>query len=400
MVDAAPFRALRYNVEVAGDPATTSAPAYDDLGAFTYARHRTISPYTVLELLAPGVGAPDDYTASGAAFRRWQRTGVLLQETRPAFYLYEEHELRHGVPAVQRGLLAAVSVTDAAVHAHEDVDPQRVADRVARLRAAPVDVAPVFAVYPSGPGALRDLLRRPPRRAPLVAVSDESGIDHRIWRLDEPGEVAHIRQALRDVDVVIADGHHRFAAARALADHDGRTLMYLVDATDAGPQILPVHRLLRAVGAQILQALPAEVEAFPAPSEPAALAAALAGHAGRAWGLHLCDGTAHLLAVRDEDALQRRLPDRSRAWRSLDVAVFEHAILPTLGAHRVDYRPDHGGAAGEVAASVEDALVVFRPVGIEAVYACAVGGEPMPAKTTWFRPKPRAGLVMRSLHSA
>ena len=97
MVDAAPFRALRYEPAVAGDPATTSAPAYDELERFTYARHLQASPYTVLELLAPRA---ESFAAAGAAYDRWRRTGVLVTDDRPGYYLYEEHELRHGVPAV------------------------------------------------------------------------------------------------------------------------------------------------------------------------------------------------------------------------------------------------------------------------------------------------------------
>ena len=397
MVDAAPFRALCYDPDVAGDPLSTSAPAYDELEALTYARHRTASPYTVLELLAPSRAA-GDYAWSSEVLRRWLRTGVLREDAEPSYYLYEEHELRAGVPTVQRGILAAVAVADPAVLTHEEVEPARVADRAARLSAVPVDLAPVFGVYPRGPAALQELLRRRPRTPPVLRLTDESGIDHRIWRLDEPADVAAIRTGLEQTDVVIADGHHRFAAAQSVGQD--RTLMYLVDGHEHGPQILPVHRVVRSGAAALLSLQMPGVRLVPGADDIDSLVAQLHATPSRAWGVRAA-GRSGVLEVTDEAALQAALPrGRSLAWRTLDTAVFEQAVLPRLGGVDLTYRTDLAAAVAEADASAGDAVVVFRPVDIDAVYACAVAREPMPAKTTWFRPKPRAGLVMRSLHSA
>ncbi|MDQ3972958.1 MAG: DUF1015 domain-containing protein, partial [Actinomycetota bacterium] len=211
MVDAAPFRALRYDPSVAGHPASTSAPPYDELEPFAYARHRAASPYTVLELIA---AHPAGYEAAGATLRRWRRTGVLVADPRAAFYRYEIHELRREGPAVVRGLLAAVRLEpcggSGAIAAHEAVDAARVADRLRRLEAAPVDLSPVLGLYRRAPERLHHLLAERPRTPPVVAMTDEAGADHRVWALDDPAEVAGIRRWLAGVPVVIADGHHRY----------------------------------------------------------------------------------------------------------------------------------------------------------------------------------------------
>ena len=44
-----------------------------------------------------------------------------------------------------------------------------------------------------------------------------------------------------------------------------------------------------------------------------------------------------------------------------------------------------------------DALVLLSPPTVQQVLEVARSGLRMPAKTTWFWPKPRAGLVMRRL---
>jgi uncharacterized protein (DUF1015 family) len=396
VVDAAPFRALRYDPAVAGDPTTTSAPAYDELERFTYARHLQASPYTVLELLAP---REESFSAAGAAYDRWRRTGVLMTDEQPAYYRYEEHELRHGVPALQRGLLAAVRIADPDVLAHERVDPDRVVQRVRRLTAVPADLAPVFAVH-VGSSALRDLLAQPVGSPPVIACSDEAGIDHRVWAVREPDDVAAVTATLAGLRVVIADGHHRWAAAAARPGRppDDRTLVYLADASLHGPQVLPVHRLLRHLPPDTEERLTADFALLPVP--PPMVVTALAQQTALAFGLRLPGERAFVMVARDQADLRARLPaERSAAWRSLDTAVLAHAVLPVVGAGDPAYRSDATEAAQEMEAAGAGGLFLLRPVSAATVYACAAAGEPMPPKTTWFRPKPRAGLIMRSLEA-
>lgn len=415
MVDAAPFRALRYEPSVAGDPASTSAPPYDELEPFAYARHRAASPYTVVELIA---AHPAGYQAAGATLRRWRRTGVLVADPRAAFYRYEIHELRRGAPAVVRGVLAALRLEpcdgSGAISAHEGVDDDRVADRLRRLEAAPVDLSPVLGLYRGAPEDLRRLLAGPPRTPPVAAMTDEAGADHRVWALDDPAEVAAIRRWLASVPVVIADGHHRYAAALAFSRHRRaalgttatadpaweRTLVYLVDSAQPGLQILPVHRVVRGLPRDTLSRLTADFRCQatgPLPDLLARLVTRPGSQGGPVFGLYLPGGPARLLVARQRAALAARLPpERSGRWRRLDSAVLHHAVLPGLGEVSVGYHSDALAAAAEVDADPGAGLFLLRPVTAATVHAVAAAGQRMPPKTTWFRPKPRTGLVMRA----
>jgi uncharacterized protein (DUF1015 family) len=413
VVDAAPFAAVRYDPRVAGDAATTSAPSYDDVEPTAYARHRTASPYTVLELLA-GRSDAEGYRAAGAALARWRRTGVLVRDPQPAYYLYEEHELRAGVPAVQRGLLAAVALepltAGASVLPHEAVDPERVADRLDRLTSVPVDVAPVFALHRGGDGRLAELLDAPAGSPPVVAASDEDGTDHRIWAIREPGRVEAITGALAGLRVVIADGHHRYATGlahaerRRAAGHDDaggtapwtRTLAYLVDITAHGPRVLPVHRLLLALPGDVT--LPRGWTAERCPGDATALARLVAERDDGSVGLVLHDRPPLLLRPRDRGAIAARLdPSRSPLWRSLPTAICDGVLVPDLAPGSVAHRTDVAAAAAEVAAAPGSGLVLLPPVPPRTVLDLAVAGEPMPPKTTSFRPKPRTGLLLRDV---
>jgi uncharacterized protein (DUF1015 family) len=399
VVDAAPFRALRYDPAVAGDPAATSAPAYDDLERFAYARHRTASPYTVLELLA--AGASSDYHGATAAFARWRRTGVVVEDPSPAFYRYDIHELRDGVPAVLRGVMAAVAV-DGDLLAHERVDPARVAARVRRLEAVPVDLAPVFAVHAPAAPALRDVLDAAPHDSPLVAVTDEAGAHHRIWRLDDAGSMQSITEGLEPLTAIIADGHHRVAAAAELARVSGRSdriLAHLVDRDVDGPELRAVHRLIRGLPAAELERRVSDDFTWERVRSGSVeeLGDVISAATGTTFGAVMGDGTTAVVTPRDIGRLRERMPSHaSEAWRMLDTAVWDAGIRPAGG--EVEYRSDPVGAAAEIAGDPDAVLFVLRPPRMEEVTACASAGEAMPVKTTSFRPKPRAGLIMRSLH--
>jgi hypothetical protein len=180
--------------------------------------------------------------------------------------------------------------------------------------------------------------------------------------------------------------------------------MYLADALDDGPQLLAVHRLVRALREDALDLLAEDFELFPVPAEADRLDAVLSAQTrpvlGPVLGLRLPGGVGLLLRARDPAALRARLPSgHSPAWAALDSALLDHAVLPRVcvgaAADVVQYRSDTPAAVGEVEAGAAAALFLLRPVDAGAVFALASAGERMPLKSTWFRPKPRAGLIMR-----
>ena len=131
----------------------------------------------------------------------------------------------------------------------------------------------------------------------------------------------------------------------------------------------------------------------------AALEAALRAAAGPAFGLVTWSEAGvrpTLLRPRDPDALRARLaagvPDEVRA---LDVALLDDVVLPSLGVTRFWHTTDAAAAAREVEEGRAAAALLLRPATVAQVLAVAQAGARVPAKSTWFRPKPRAGLVLR-----
>ena len=85
--------------------------------------------------------------------------------------------------------------------------------------------------------------------------------------------------------------------------------------------------------------------------------------------------------------------------RDVDSARFDASVLPAVPDVALAYRNDAQTVAAQVEKGAADAAVLLRPVGVDTIRAAAAADLRMPEKTTFFAPKPRTGMVFRSLDS-
>lgn len=345
--------------------------------------------------------ADGSYRTAAATYDSWRQRGLLTPDAEPAVWILEI-ATREGDRTA--GVVAALRLDDA-VLPHEEIDPALVARRRTRLAAVPADLAPV-AVYPARPvPALMAAVTRHRRGTPTADLRDERGTRFRLWRVAAgpapagPAPVGRspvsvLAGALRGVRLVVADGHHRVAAARraAAVGATGTTLGF-VAAT--APRSRPVHRLLFAddPGAVVAQLREAFV-LVPVPAEQAEDRLARADGAAR-FALLLRDGRCWLLAPRRPAALLAAAPaDRPAAWRRLDAVLWRHGVAPRLRG--VATRPADASALDGPATDDAAGLLLLRPIDTAVVTRLALAGTVMPPKVTHFHPKPRTGLLVRS----
>jgi hypothetical protein len=131
------------------------------------------------------------------------------------------------------------------------------------------------------------------------------------------------------------------------------------------------------------------------PNEPAAVAALeVAMRDGGSLGLVDRDGLALLMPTAE---LEARVADLPPELRDVDSARFDAGVLPAVPGATLAYRNDAQAVAAQVANGDADAAVLLRPVSVETIRAAAAADLRMPEKTTFFAPKPRTGMVFRSL---
>ncbi len=415
VVAAAPFRGLRYDPAVVGDPGAVTAPPYDVISAEACDAFEARHPYNVVRLILARGGREDPGRYAGVAdlIAAWRDHGVLVLDPEPALYLYEERYLLDGAERVQRGVLAGVRLDDtgSAILPHERTMLAPVADRLHLLEATHTNLSPVFGVYAGG-GRAAAVLDDLTGTQALVDAVDETGVTHRLWRVTDPQRIAAWQHRLADQQVLIADGHHRYRTALAYrermraanpGDHTGpwdEVLMFLVDADLHGPSVRSFHRLLAAIGPQrVLTALGDAFEALPVAGHRQAMAQlARRPRETLAFGLYGA-GSAWLLVARSSAVLAK---ETGLERPPLDVEVLHGPVLADrLGVtdfeRQVAYEGDLAAAVRQVDDGAFASAILLRPVTFTEVVGIARGGETLPPKTTFFYPKPRDGLVLRPL---
>ncbi|WP_369141191.1 DUF1015 domain-containing protein [Modestobacter versicolor] len=424
-LDVRPFRALTYRDARPEHLARVSSPAYDLVTAAGRDRLAAADPHNIVRLILPHVdpapGPGDDRSArdrrsaatAAATLDSWLDHDVLVRDPLPALWRYEM-----AAPGVDptTGWLGAVTLPppgSAAVLPHEDTFAPAVAGRTALLAATHTDLEPIVLAHDPDP-EVAELTRRTGAGAPSLEVADPDGVVHRLWRVTDPSALQQLTRALAGTRAVIADGHHRFAAARehVAAGHrdgpdedsgHGRVLALLTPMGAGGLQVRAIHRVVPdlALDEALTRAGDGfRVRAVPTPGGDVR-ATALAWTTGRGGPAFLVTDGARLSELsepspRTTAAVPGEAP---AAWRGLDV-VLAHAALITglwgraddpssvLVAHDVD-------EALRLADDRSGVALLLRSPSPADVAAVARAGARMPRKSTLFVPKPRTGLVLR-----
>jgi uncharacterized protein (DUF1015 family) len=408
----APIRALRYSAEVVSDLAAVTCPPYDVIGEGGISTWEAADPYNVVRLILPRASPQANrYEHAARDLHGWLAEGVLEVDSEPALYVYEHT----GDAGTALGLVGAVSLHDPAenvVLAHEDVFPGPVADRTELMAATGAQLEPILLTY-GGSGVASAAVDAALLTEPVIAAETTDGAKHRIWRLTDPATMAEVETDLADRQALIADGHHRYAAYRAMRDRAVRPdhraaaesgLAMLVDADRHPLRLGSIHRSV--AGFPLPEAAAAAARGFhavvllPSETEPVH-ALAEAGQAGPTFVLS--DGQQSAL-LRDpiQAWVDAKLPaGRSRTWRSLDAIIACEYLLPRLfGVDDADPRVAYHHDAREAldrARRLRGVALLLNPATHDDVLAVAAAGERMPRKSTSFGPKPRTGLLMRLL---
>lgn len=432
MPDIRPFRALRYNPEVAGDPALLVAPPYDVIGPTLHerllARHPRNSVRLDLPAAEPGDEPDERYRRVARTIAEWRSDGTLRRDPRPSVYVYEQTYRVPGtsIERTQRGFFARLRIEPfgpgSSVLPHERTLSGPKEDRYRLLRATGLNTSPVVGLYDDPSRASATSLAHAAASVPVADLVDDDGVRHRLWVVAmEPGGVAESLIAVASAGpVFIADGHHRYETALRYRDerrvHSSETdpafdflLMLFLDAADA-LTVLPTHRLVRGLGDEGVERL---VDGLPAlfhvePTDREALigrfeaAGGLAGGGGR-FGL-LTRSRAWLLTARRDAIAALQGSAAGSAVGALDVSMLGMALealagidpAAVAGGQRIAYTKSARDAAAAVAAGEDgvDAALLLEPTPVASILAVARDGDVMPQKSTYFYPKALTGLLL------
>lgn len=428
-------RAWRYAEEGSGCPCdvtTRLAPPYDlvtpDLRTRLLAADARCSvAIDVPHLPVNRVGPDAAYAAARRTFEAWVQSRVLRPFEEPVFGLLRQ-TVRDGPYIVRRhAILAEVPLTslgaEAGLYAHEETGSGPRGDRLALLRALRVQTSPVFGLYSDEGGSVEEIVRR-------LEVLDEPrlvgmGTDHalcELWLVEDGRTQEALAAAFGRRDVIIADGHHRYASHLAWLESLGggacraarSCLFALVAQEDPGMSIRAVHHLIGGIAGFRIDAVAAASNDLCRIEEVEGGPADLLEHLQRAWfershPIGLVDYATRrcfVMTTREIDPLAAEFPRLPESWRRAEPVVCEHLLVQRTLRDRLNGgRPPVREAVFDVAdlehpnGRLPGAQlgIVMLPVSLADVLAMAPGGWLLPPDSTFFWPKMPTGLVFKSL---
>jgi len=428
-MDIRPFHGWRYNPD-SGKLSDRIAPPYDVLSAEDKDNLLAASEENIVAVDLPHVppkevGPESAYEQAAQRLKQWQRKGVMVQDTQPAIYVYEQTYEWAGKTHTRRAMLCGVRATefgeDIMPHEHTFAGPK--ADRLKLTEHTGCQLSPIFGFYKDPQGAVDETLAKVTSGEPS-AQGQLNGVEEKMWVVDDADLIAHVAATLCGVKAYIADGHHRYTTAmnyaRSLRDqgkiddsHEANFVMFaLVSDQDEGLIILPTHRAISGLGEGFsMEAfLDKAGEYFELTTKDAPAGAITDADAFLSeFGPHAMafvggDGTVHVGVLKDVESMKTLAPDECEAWRELDVAILHRLVIETLladwtdGEPEIEYTPD-GERARQAAESGEAQLsVIVRGTPLEAVSAIADAEASMPHKSTYFYPKLATGMVIKPLN--
>ncbi len=389
-----PFRGLRY------DPKSVRldqviAPPYDVIGPAERTRlaSRHSANSVLVELPEPDLRAGlDRYAVAADLLARWRADGVLRLEEAPALYPY-----RMTAPdgRTSTGVIGALALAppgeESGILPHEETLPKPRSDRLDLLRATGCNLSPIWGLSMTAGLAATYA----PEGEPAGDAYDDDGVRHQVWVMTDPAAVAAVTEAVAASPVIIADGHHRYETARnfqgerraAGAGDGGHDLVMalVVELSEDQLMVGPIHRTLAG--------LP---EGFDLPGALAPWFDVVRAGPADARTVGALGGSLALVTRSDAYLLTPRDGAYEAAGSDLDSSLVALA-LADLPEHEATHRHTVDEAWEAVAGGEAQAAFLLRPVTVAQIEAWAGARRRMPPKSTYFWPKPRTGIVFRSL---
>jgi uncharacterized protein (DUF1015 family) len=420
MADVQPLRTIRYEPSVAGPLEDVIAPPYDVIDEALRAELLARSSRNVVEidLPEPPRDGGDRYEHAAATMRDWLDEGVLVREDEPSMWaLRQEYTGPDGSARTRTGLFARVRVEEygpGRIRPHERTHPGPKEDRLRLTRATRANLSPIFSLFSDRDGAATAALERATADEPFAAAADHEGTRNILWRLTE--EIGPLQDALAGVELLIADGHHRYETARVYAEEIGGegdhryVLMLLCSLSDPGLLVFPTHRLLTGLKDDTPKQL-AIRDAVKRDFEVEQLASTGQLEPGEdgpvAFGyMDSFHKQPYRVTLKDQSIADAALAGMPDPYRRLDTAVLEAIVLRgALGMSEDDishlrglaYSKDLEDAIERVESGSADAGFFMRATPVDQVRRVAEAGESMPPKSTYFYPKVPTGLVINPL---
>lgn len=436
-MDIKAFKGYRYDPSVVQNAGRCIAPPYDVIDADQQQRLYAQNDYNIVRITRgmtqPGDNESDNvYTRAAQFLKKYLADGALKQDAQESIYVYRQEFEARGHRMCRTGFVALGKLEGygGTIKPHEQTLAGPKTDRLNLMRTTKAQTGQIFMLYDDGSKTIDAILDNACLGKELTKYADEDGVLHQLFAITDAKTISQIHDFMRQRQVFIADGHHRYETANTYfqethnpsADYH---LMTFINTHNEGLVVLPTHRLIKNIHNFSVDKFLGELKSFfdvarlafanetekTARQEVMALALDLEFEENQhAFGMYFGDGAFYVATLREVAVMDEVAGDHSEPWRQLDVAILHKLILEKmLGIGEAalaaetnveyikDFKKNIQKAVEKVDKGEGQGLFFMNPTRAQEIEAVAAHGERMPQKSTFFYPKIFSGLVLNLL---
>jgi uncharacterized protein (DUF1015 family) len=435
-----PFKAFRFDVGAVGEAGDCVAPPYDVISPDQQEELYRKSPYNLVRIIKGKTNASDDshdnqYTRAAAFLAGWIDEGVLKQDPAEAIYAYVQDFVLAGARYRRYSFVALGKLEEfgAVVKPHEQLLHKPMIDRLNLKRATSADFGLVFMIYDDPRKVVETIVEEAAGTVPLIDFIDEQEVRHRLFAITAKDDIRQIVDMMSDKSCIIADGHHRYTTGLRYCEENSDPaaryqMMAFANVRQDGLIVLATHRLVCNLDGFDMEQLLFDLEerfevvefGFDSTetktrARQEMLDRMRAEHENdkNAFGIYGSDEAFYVAVLKDARAMDTVVPDKSPAWRALDVSILHKLILEELlgideekqtQGQNLQYIKDTATAIDDSITRIDAGQVqvafFMNPVKIQQLKTVTDAGERMPQKSTYFYPKVYSGLTINRLEGS
>lgn len=445
MANVIPFHGLRYNTDRFKDLNDVTAPPYDIISPAQQQELYNKDEYNIVRIDDGMDFVNDDdennrYTRSASYLQKWIEEGQLVFDDKPSFYIYEqifsldtdkaEHMERpsHSLKGII-GLVQLEEFCKKVVLPHEETISKAKEDRLKLMRTTKANLSQVYSLYLDENKEIAGFLETYTDAEPDLSFVTDENITQNIWVIKDEDINKRISEMFANKQLFIADGHHRYETAlnykneRRAEDKSAEgsmsydyIMMMLVSMGDGGLFIFPTHRMVRGLenfDEVLLVGFLTEEFAvskifFTEGDYASIIQERLSNTVDETlFGLYTGQNYYYLLKLKNNETIDKAVPDKSDVYKHLDVTILHKLILEKYmgiddenlkNQKNLVYTRDAHEAVEAVRNGEFDCAFLTNPPKIAELKEIAELNEKMPQKSTYFWPKLVTGIVINKFN--
>ena len=435
MADIASFKGYMFNQNKIDDLGLVMSPPYDALlpeqQDDLYRQHE----YNAIRL-SKGKRFDTDtednntFTRSRDYLNDWLKNDIIIQDDKPAIYLYEQEVEFNGYLYTNKGFVTLLKLEDYGNHVLtcEDTTPINKKDRYELLSKTKANFNMISGLYIESEKDLSHLMTEIKDTEPDILFVLPDGAKDYLWRITDQEKIDFIIKSIKPHTIYIADGQNRYETAlkyqaeckKNNPNHTGDEpynyiMTLLTNVYDESLMLLPFHRMIKferefnesffiAACQDYFKVEKIIVDLDTSDFVDTIKKQIVTTRNENKIALYCGGEYFYRLTLKDGISLKDHLPDKSDAYLSLDVTVLNKLILEDVlnisledSNKNITYTKSITEGIQFVRKNECSFFFAINAVKTEQMHAITNSGEKMPPHSICIFPKPATGVLFNLL---